>query len=397
MSSRSKGLILHGLLPVVLVILCVSFLAGCTSIPVQRTASYFENLYKRIAYRADGQYRMIDIFYATSRKVGEKEDSTLYFSPDMAQSVTDGIMSIKIDPSLRIGEMLPGRLRRKGKIGIQDVQKLDNNVFMKELAATVKASPHRSLLVLVFGFKDDFETAAIKAAYFAYLLDINTPILVFSWPGDQPPSIPGYEKAQSYARASGPYLGELLTEIIRKVKPGKIWIQSSSLGCQVVCDAFEHMYKFDDLADKDTEIDHVLLAAPDVGEDEFDHQFRNEIAALSKNLTTYVSSNDAALLVAGLINQDKRLGRQKPTAKEQEQLEEMKDMLYLRSIEPDKIALVDVTPIDRASYGHGYYLEAPAYFDDVYIRFIGKQPHTNRRLYLLKYKDDTDYWLLKGS
>lgn len=84
------------------------------------------------------------------------------------------------------------------------------------------------------------------------------------------------------------------------------------------------------------------------------------------------------------VPKSERLGRQKTKAKDQEQLDEMKDMLYLKSMSPDKIALIDVTPINKASYGHGYYPEDPEFFDDVYLRVFGNHSQANRRLYLLK-------------
>ncbi len=380
------------------VLACISLLGGCTSTPKQRNGSYFADLYKRIAYKQEGDYRVIDIFYSTNRTVEEKADAPLRFRPVMSKDLTSGVLQVKIDPRIRIGKMLPGRFKRKGEIGIQDIRKMDDGVFMEKLDEAVKASPHRSLLVLVFGFKDDFEATAIEAAYFAYLLDVNTPVLLFGWPGDQPVTIAGYKKAQEYAVESGPYMGELIAAIIRKVRPERIWIKASSLGCQVVCDAFEHMHKYDDLADREAEIDQVFLAAPDVGKDEFDGKFRGQIAALSKNLTTYVSSNDRALLLSAIINQEKREGRQDMKAlRSHEQMEEARDILYLKSLEPDRIALIDVTPINKASYGHGYYLEDPLFFDDVYLRLFGNQPQANRRLYLIKYKGNVDYWVLRGD
>ena len=378
----------------VIVTVC-SFLAGCASITSQEAQPYLSDLYRRIAYKQEGDYRVIDIFYSTNREVVEKQDAPLRFRPNMTDKMTSGMLEIKLDPGIKIGRMLPGRFKRKGEIGIQDIQKMDDGLFIDSLTKAVRSSPHDSLLVLVFGFMDDFETTAIKAAYFAYLLDVNTPILLFGWPGDQPVTIGGYKRAQKYAEESGPYLGQMLTDIIRKVKPKRIWVQASSLGCQVVCSAFEHMYKYDDLSDRETEIEDVFLAAPDVGENEFDDKFRREIAALSNSLTTYVSSNDRALLISAIINQEKRVGRQ--DIRKHDQFEEAKDMLYLKSMEPDRVALIDVTPINKATYGHGYYLEDPLFFDDVYLRIFGNQPQANRRLYLLKYKGDIDYWILRSD
>ncbi|MBN2453639.1 MAG: alpha/beta hydrolase [Candidatus Omnitrophica bacterium] len=373
---------------------CAIFLlSGCASLPLQSARTYFADLYKRIPYKTEGHYRVIDIFYATDRNIEDAAAESPAFGRALADKMTFGTLNVRIDPDVTIGKMLPNRLKRRGTIGVQEVGKLNDGEFIKKLSETVAASPHKSLLVMVFGYKDNFEATAIKASYFAYLLDVNTPVLLFDWPGDQSVSIGGYKKAHDYAKSSGPYLGELLTKVAKQVKPEKIWVVASSLGCQVVCDAFDHMHKDPDLADTEAEIDHVVLAAPDVGQKEFDEQFKHELAALSKKLTTYVSANDGALLMSGFINGEKRLGRHRE--KKQDQMDETKDILYLKSLEPDRITLVDVTPINKASYGHGYYLESPEFYDDFYMRILGKSPNANRRLYLLKFKDGTDYWVLR--
>ncbi len=376
-------------------IVCSILFSGCASIPLAGTKSYLRDMYRRIPYTVEGDYRVINLFYATDRQPRTTQDGYTSFDNKIADSLSYQKLNVKIDPGLTIGKMLPERLKRHGVIGLQEAPLLDSEAFMKQLSEAVKASPHNSLLVVVFGYQDGYEATAIKAAYFAYLLDVNTPVLLFDWPGDQMTSIGGYKKAQSLAKASGPQLGELLVKIVREIKPAKLWVKASSLGCQVVCDAFDQMYKYSDMADADHEIAHVIFAAPDVGKDEFDAEFKNEIAALAEKVTVYVSSNDTALLMSGLINMDQRLGRQ--NIREQEQTEEAKELLYLKSLDPEKITLIDVTPINKSSYSHGYYLEDPEFFDDVYTRFFDKNSNVSRRLYLLKYKDNVDYWVMQSE
>jgi esterase/lipase superfamily enzyme len=359
------------------------------------TKAHFSDLYRRIPHKTEGKYKVVDIFYATDRQHDEK-NGELSFNRKLADNITYGALNIKIDPRVRIGTMLPNALKRHGIMRMQDVKTFDEAAFMKQLSDAVKNSPHNSLLVLVFGYKDNFEATAIKAAYFAYLLDVNTPVLLFDWPGDQSVTPGGYHKARRMAEASGPYLGDLITKVARQVKPENMWIEASSLGCQVTCDAFEQMCKYPDMADPDTEIAHVILAAPDVSKDEFTEKFGKEIASISKKVTAYVSSNDTALLVSGILDQKKKLGRMKIDYDEN-QLDEASGMLYLKSLEPSKYALVDVTPINTASYKHGYYLEAPEFYDDFYLRIFDKQRHINRNLYLVTSKGKVDCWVLQPN
>lgn len=369
-------------------------LAGCASIPLE-TSSYIKDLYKRVPYAVEGRYRVVNFFYATDRIIERRTDAPPSFKPELDNKLSYGQIDIKIDPAVKIGAMPPTTFKNRGLIGIENIRESEESEFIKNLSEAVKSSPHKSLLVMIFGYKDGFEFTAMKTAYSMYSLDVNTPVLLFDWPGDQPVSISGYLKAQSYAKLSGPQLGGLLTKIIRDVKPENLWIEGSSLGCQIVCDAFEDMHKYPEFADADLEIDHVVLAAPDVAQNEFDVRFKNELSALSKRLTVYVSSDDDALLMSGFLSNEKKLGRQKQ--KEGEQFGEAKELLYLKSLDPDKISLIDVTPIDNASFGHGYYLECPEFFDDFYQKLLDKTPNANRRLYLLKTKDNVDYWVLRGK
>ncbi|NQT22401.1 MAG: hypothetical protein HQ579_03065, partial [Candidatus Omnitrophica bacterium] len=141
------------------------FLSGCSLIPVQKARSYLNRLYRRIPYKVEGEYRVTDIFYVSAREIKGQGDSPKAYLPKLGKGVTSGILSVKIDPSIKIGKVLPARLKRKGEVEIQKIQNMEEDVFMKELADAVNASPHNSLMVLVFGYKDSFELTAIKAAY----------------------------------------------------------------------------------------------------------------------------------------------------------------------------------------------------------------------------------------
>ena len=375
-------------------IYCLVFLTGCSMLPMIHRAKLDDPKFRRMPYEVDGKRRMVDIFYATSREIKGKATSPKSYTSEISSETSYGTMEISIKPGLKIGTMLPGWYKRKKLVRLEEIQPLENEIFMQKLNEAVNISPRRSLLITIFGFKDKFEYMAIESGYFAYLLDINTPVLFFDWPNDQSVTPWGYFEAEKLAKRSGAHLARLLTRVIHEIKPDKLWIQGSSLGCQVVCEAFEEMYKNNDLADAETEIDHVVLSAPDVAQKEFNDQFKKEILALSDRLTTYVSSNDKALLMSGVLSMEKKLGRQHIKIQKHEQFEEARDILYLKSLNPDRIEMVDVTPINDASFGHGYYLESSEYFDDLFLRLVQEPQHVNRRAYLLKNEDETDYWVL---
>jgi esterase/lipase superfamily enzyme len=148
------------------------------------------------------------------------------------------------------------------------------------------------------------------------------------------------------------------------------------------------------LADAETEIEDVVLTAPDVDRDEFDRQFKREIAALTRNLTVYVSSNDRALLISRVINRGRRLGEATLNPRNPDQFEEAARVLEL--VEPDSelVTLVDVTPVNRTRNFHNFSLETPEFFDDLFLRLTNTNTPSNRLIYQVRTADGAVYWVL---
>lgn len=382
---------------IIVAMLGFSLLAGCSTAPVRKTpVGWQEKLYHRFPCEVQDDYRILELFYTTNRRAIQNGDK-LRFTSGRNEQLTSGTLKTSICPGLELSRVVPKKLKSQGIVGVEELVKLGDEDFINRLTAAVENSPHKSLLVLVFGYNDSFELTALKAGYFAYFLDINTPILLFDWPGDYRGAFRGYKRASGSATISGRHLGELLAKIIRQVKPKKLWVESSSLGCQVVCSAFETMSGYDDLADAEAELTHVFMAAPDVSRDEFNKKFKEEIMSLAQQLTVYVSSNDRALLMAQIIDFEEKLGRQKVEIESYDQFEEAKGLLYLKSLAPDRISIVDLTLVNKAGGGHAYYIETPEFYDDFYMRlFEGPTPH-NRHLYLVNVKKGVDYWIIRSD
>ena len=119
-------------------------------------------------------------------------------------------------------------------------------------------------------------------------------MLVFDWPGDQGSSLRGYRRAREVAHASGAELAETLELIIREIQPERLWLIANSMGGQVVADAFSILHQADDWADAQTEIEDVILTAPDVGQSEFDQRFKQEIADLAFYFSSLSPAGDGS-------------------------------------------------------------------------------------------------------
>ncbi len=340
-----------------------------------------------------GTYRF---FYATNRRA-EPGGATLEerFGNEREEVLKFGLFDTTIEPTLGVG-MIIDRTKwfQNEVIKLRSVEALDQPAFVEQVRKRVQDSPHRSLLVVVHGYREAFPSALRKTAFLGHVLDINSPVLLFDWPGNQGSSLTGYRRARRMAQASGAELAQTLKLIIREIRPARLWLVANSMGGQVVADAFSLLYQDEDLADAETEFEDVVLTAPDVDHDEFDERFKQEINALTRNLTVYVSSNDRALLMSRIVNWSHRLGE---STLGPDMLEEAVKVMDLIDPDSELITLVDVTPVNRTRNFHNFSLETPEFFDDLYLRLTNTSTPRSRLLYQLQTPDGAVYWVLTSG
>jgi esterase/lipase superfamily enzyme len=324
----------------------------------------------------------------------ESDDGPLEerFGKEREEILKYGYFDANIQPSLGLGMLINAtEWFQNEEIRLKEVQELEPIAFVKQARRLIQDSPYRSLLVVVHGFKEAFPSALRKTAFLSHVLDVNTPVLLFDWPGNQGSSLGGYRRARQVAEASGAELARTLELIIRDIQPDRLWLVANSMGGQVVADAFGLLYREADLADAETEIENVVLTAPDVDHDEFDNQFKQEIKALARNLIVYVSSNDRALLMSRIINRGRRRGE---STMSPDQLEEAIRVADLVEPGSELVTLVDVTPVNRTRDFHNFSLETPEFFDDLYLRLTNTDMPRSRLIYQIQAPNGAVYWVL---
>ena len=343
---------------------------------------------------AKGAYRF---FYVTNRRT-KQPDGVIEerFGNEREAGLKFGLLDTDIEPSLGIGMLInPTDWFQNEEIRLRDVRALERAAFVKKLRKQVHNSPYRSLLININGFRERFPSALRKTAFLAHVLDINSPLLVFDWPGDQGSTPQGYRRAQRIARESGEELAQTIKLIIREVQPERLWLLANSMGGEVVVSAFSLLYQQEDLADRETEIEDVVLTAPDISHEKFGRQFKQEIKALARDLTVYVSSNDRALLMSRILNRGaRRLGETTVNPANPDQSEEAAKALELVEADSELVTLVDITPVNRTRNFHNFSLETPEFFDDLFLRLINSETPRSRLLYRVRTTGGAQYWVL---
>jgi len=333
-------------------------------------------------------------FVATNRRV-QSPDAPLgsIFANERTETLTFGSFDAEVEPTLGLGMLLNATdWFQNEEIRLRRPRQLEREAFVSSLRNKVEDSPYKAVLVVVHGFREEFQSALRKTAFLGHVLDINAPIVLFDWPGNQGSTPAGYRRAHAVAGESGAELAQLLETLVADVQPERLWVLANSMGAEVVTNAFDVLYQQADWADAGTEIDEVVLTAPDVGADDFDARFRPRIAALAKNLTVYVSSNDRALIMSRIVNRGER--RAGESTFSPDLLAEAERILDLTQSDDEKIALVDVTPVNRTRNFHNFSLETPEFFDDIYLRLVSKELPQSRLIYRVQTPDGRVYWVL---
>lgn len=350
----------------------------------------------RLPSTLDGDRRRCQFYYVTNR---DANDAATFGGRGnkLGNEISAGTFDVLISPQTPI---VPWVWLDTEYMEWGGRESLTQDAMLSRLRAAVEASPNKSVLVIVWGFRDWFQSAAMKTAYTAYVLDINTPVLLFDWPGNQGEGKSGYRASVEVATKSAPHLGRVLAEVSRETGAEKIWLMGSSLGCQTICDAFAWLETQPQLFEGLPKLDHVVLSAPDVCADAFDDKFAERIKMLSQYLTVYVSSNDRALLMSHWIHGGRRLGRLAEISTPPDervgayQFEEAVELLDLQAKGLSNLRVVDATPVNRTRNLHHFFTDSPEFFDDLYRKLLQPENTVSRRLHTVRPGEDRTYWIL---
>lgn len=387
------------LLRILVALLVVLIAAGAyvyfvsTSRALQHAESF---QFRRMQLARVGDDDVFRFFYATNRvPAAEDVPPEERFGSTRGETLQFGSFDTQITPTLGLGMWIDASSWfLDEEINILDIRPTDRSAFVNQLRGMVSRSPHRGLLLLVHGLRTDFDFALRGTAFLAHVLDINAPVMVFDWPGNQGDSLRGYRRAQQVATASGAELAETLRLIVREVEPERLWLVANSLGAQVVVDAFRLLAQDPEFADAEQEIADVVLTAPDVDRARFNEQFKQDLSALARTTTVYVSSNDRALLVSRVVNRGRRLGQSTLSKGDAELIDDVQAVLDIMEPGSERITLVDVTPVNRTRNFHNFSLETPEYFDDMHLRLVNAEPPSHRLRYRLLTPEGKVYYVL---
>ncbi|MGD8270176.1 MAG: alpha/beta hydrolase, partial [Desulfobacterales bacterium] len=184
MSRFKRRLLIGTAFFVIILVALVAFFYRPTRMALERAEAF---QFRRMLVTKMVEQNAYRFFYITNRLLENTEGSVEErFGNQRGEELTFGLFDTEIKPSLGIGMLIdPTDWFQNEEIQLRRVALLEQNEFVTQVRQQVQASSLRSLLVNVNGFRERFPSALRKTAFLSHVLDIDSPVMVFDWPGDQ--------------------------------------------------------------------------------------------------------------------------------------------------------------------------------------------------------------------
>ena len=174
-----------------------------------------------------------------------------------------------------------------------------------ELARQAAAFDKGGVLLFVHGYNTSFAAAAERAAQLAYDLAFPGPTVLFSWPSDG--NLLTYIRDEEQARTAWRQMAEVLDHLTRLNAGVPVYVVAHSMGNRVLTQGLAELLRQRPGADR--AFRQVVLASPDIGEEEFRQRWVNELnSANAPRFTLYASNQDLPVALSAWLHGERRLG-----------------------------------------------------------------------------------------
>jgi esterase/lipase superfamily enzyme len=182
-------------------------------------------------------------------------------------------------------------------IVIHPPQVLSVTRFFSDVAAHVRDSSRKDVLVFVHGYRVGFDDGLKRLAQIAVDLGFEGAPILYSWPSKR--RLFGYGVDSATVRWTVPHLETFLTDVIRQTAADRIYLLAHSLGTDALTTVLQLVRR--SMGDAVRPLfRHVVLAAPDIDAGTF-ATVATEITPLAGLVTLYASATDRPLAISGRL------------------------------------------------------------------------------------------------
>lgn len=337
-------------------VISVLMLGGCSTMsPGKISGSGYETILNTkiapepiqpVQASKDGQ--KFEVYYATNRSPRDLNNEKYGYSSDgKVSSVHYGVAHLLI-PKVFLEALRPSwvvqQLQKYGiektageYIALRKLEPLGASQFWGRIETDLLASnseQHNDMLVFIHGFKNDFMSAAQRAAAIGFYAHIPQTAL-FSWPSYN--RVGYYEADRDAIISSADSIADFLIELHRQVKKrgGKLHVVAHSMGGFGLLQAM-YRPKMQDALSHGFGFGQVILAAADVDDTLFERD-QEALVRHADHVTVYASSFDDALAASSAV------------AGLRPRIGSMSEPMIIPNVDT-----IDVSYVDPTLIGHAY-------------------------------------------
>lgn len=259
------------------------------------------------------RYDWLHIYYATTRQPTGKHKASEAFGTARSDVLSLGAVDVSIPADHRWAKLeSPSVLRLEWDVDpkrhvtlAETYEPLSETAWKMELARKASAFDKGGLLLFVHGYNNTFIEAAQRAAQLAYDLAFPGPTVLFSWPSDG--DVLAYIRDEEKAKTAWRQMADVLDHLARLGPGVPVYVVAHSMGNRILTQGLAELLRRRPGAD--LSFRQVVLASPDIGEEEFRQRWAFELnSANSPRFTLYASNQDLPVALSAWLHGEPRLG-----------------------------------------------------------------------------------------
>ncbi len=187
-------------------------------------------------------------------------------------------------------------------IVLREKKKMKRSDFLAAINADMKEGKP-SLLLFIHGYSTSFEDGARRLGQLAYDIDFEGIPVLYSWPSQG--GILSYKEDLRMAEKAGKKLREFMQHLLEGTDAESINIVAHSMGNRVLTSALRG---WDHPPEAGKGFQQIILAAPDIGIEQFCREMVAVVPRFGERVTLYSSPKDLPLNLSDLVNDEERIG-----------------------------------------------------------------------------------------
>ncbi|MCB0415103.1 MAG: alpha/beta hydrolase [Bdellovibrionales bacterium] len=294
-------------------------------------------------------YYTVKVFYGTNRSLTYEADVNKHFGTKRSNGLKLGEVYVTIPKSHQHGNMERPKFWRfeidedpKKHITLKQIKEQTLEDFVASVTNSQQTTPENTAFVFIHGYNVSFASAARRAAQIFYDIKFKGTPFMFSWPSNG--EVESYVSDSNDARNANDELQDFL-KIILKQGYSKVHIIAHSMGNLVTGIGLKHL---SENAEFQGAFKNIIMAAPDIDEEEFRKEVARALPKMADNVTIYSSSLDKAILVSSELNGYPRVGG----------LDNNGDSFVFDGITSINASGEDMSFFDQVGLNHSYYGES---------------------------------------